>query len=58
MRPFSSNGFARATDNTDSFRDLIHMKMLELNGIVRFIIRSVHKQFASTFARANLLSIF
>ncbi len=43
------NGFARATKNSDFFRDLVLMVVSELNGIqfLRFMIRSVCKQFCS-----------
>ncbi len=52
------NGFARATENPIFFRDLILMEVSELNGRVRFIVRSVCNTLYAAFSRANLLSIF
>ncbi len=43
-----SNKWFRSCDrNSDFFRDLNLMEVSELNGIVRFIVRSVCKQFGS-----------
>jgi hypothetical protein len=41
------SSFARANVLSNFFRDLILVEVSELNGIVRFIVRSVCKQFCS-----------
>ncbi len=46
--------FRSCDQNSDLFRDLNLMKVSELNGIVRYIVRSVCRKFAC----ANVLSIF
>jgi hypothetical protein len=44
---FMYKWFRLCDQNSDLFRDLILMEVSGLNGIVRFIVRSVCKQFCS-----------